>query len=171
MTKVLLDNTAFRDAMGAAVKTLVIDYLRANVIKNNFIDGVAGRVVQGTVDALLAKPAMVDLIDTIVVNVLSGMPLADVQPLVIHAVLTKPALQFAIGMSLGEGIGSLFGDNLVGFLVGQIVGVTTAIQVSLIAGIVRIFTRAGRPFRGRALPRRPLWSVTTGLRLPGSPMR
>ena len=74
------EQPAFREAMAAAVKTLVIDYLQQNVIKNKFLDGIVGQVAAGTVDSLLGRPPVDRLIDTIVVDVLSGMPLADVKP-------------------------------------------------------------------------------------------
>ena len=54
------------------------------------------------------------LIDSVVVDVLKGMPISQATDAVMQAVLRDPMLQTALGTSIGAGIGSLFGDNNVG---------------------------------------------------------
>ena len=139
----LLSNPAVRQAVSTAAKSIVTDLLRTIGIGNGFIDGLAGQVVEVTVDSFLAKPAAKILVDGIAVDVLVGMPLSDATNSVIQAVLRDPALQVALGTSLGEGIGSLFGDNLVGLLIGGAAGITATVVIGIASGLTLLFTGGG----------------------------
>ena len=139
-TDIFLNTPAVQTAVQGAAKTYVTDKLG---IKNKFVDGVAGRVVGGTVDSLLTQPAALDLFNQVIADVLDGMPLKDVNAVVVHAIITEPDLQTAIGMSLGAGIGALFGHNIVGFAIGIATGVVLSITVSVVAGIYKIVSGGG----------------------------
>ncbi len=147
----LLGNPAVQQGMGAATKVAVEDYLKTTFLKNKFIDGLVGQIAGGTVDSLLGQTAVIGLVQTVAVDVLEGMPISEVQPLVVNAVMTTPALQVAIGMSLGAGVGSLFGDNLFGFIVGEMAGIALIVPVSLTVALARIFTLGG--------PAAPVWPL------------
>jgi len=135
----LLKNAAVREAIAAAARTAVIDLLKERGINNGFIDGIAGQVAEGTVDSFLAKPTGEALIDSVIVNVLEGMPLNQVTDTVIQAVLRDPGLQAALGTSIGTGIGSLFGDNIIGLLVGGVAGITATIVIAIASGLTLLF--------------------------------
>jgi hypothetical protein len=135
----IVSNPAVRQAMGAAAQQLIIYMLENLGISNALLDAVAGKVVNGTVTALLAQPATAALLTTIATNVLQGMPISEVTNLVVQAVLNEPGLQGAIGISVGYGIGSLFGDNVVGYMVGFAAGAAATITISIVAGLVRTF--------------------------------
>ncbi len=74
------------------------------------------------------------MIGSLAVDIANGMPASDLTNAVIHAVITSPGLQIAVGMAVGEGIGSLLGDNLVGAVVGGVVGVTATLFVGVASG-------------------------------------
>jgi hypothetical protein len=135
----IVSNSAVRQAMGEAAQQLIIAMLENAGITNGLLDGVVGQVVKGTVTALMAQPAMADLLSTMGIKVLQGMPLSDITSLFVQAVLNEPAMQGAVGISLGYGIGSLFGANIVGDLVGFAAGTAATITISILAGLVRTF--------------------------------
>lgn len=128
-----------RDAIGTAAKEETIAALEGAGIDNKFLDGVAGQFAKGTVEALLEKPAAINLIDTLAVNLILGMPLGDVTEFVTQEVLDEPTLQIALGMSIGAGIGSLFGDNIVGDVIGVAAGLPITLAIGIAAGLVQIY--------------------------------
>ncbi|MGV1089584.1 MAG: hypothetical protein ACOYBX_16535, partial [Mycobacterium sp.] len=54
------------------------------------------------------------------------------------SVLGSPALQFALGAAVGQGIGSLFGDNPVGFIVAQVTGAAASIAIGMASGLAAL---------------------------------
>ncbi|MDY6996934.1 MAG: hypothetical protein SW019_10080 [Actinomycetota bacterium] len=136
--KPLLGNAEFRDAVGDIAETLVTDYLEESVLDNVPLDGAAGQFVRGTLESLLASPAVTNLLSDVAADVLDGTPLEEVTGVVLRAVLTQPNLQIAVGMALGQGIGALFGDNIVGTVVGAVVGFNASIAVVVTAGVAQV---------------------------------
>ncbi len=135
----LLAIPAIRQAVGAIVQEIVIASLKAAGINIGFIDGAAGQVAKGTVEAFLTKRAAIDLIDSVVVDVLTGTPVSDVGTIVFQEVIRKPVLQIALGVSIGQGIGSLFGDNIIGDLIGLVAAVPATLVVGVASGIILIY--------------------------------
>lgn len=60
----------------------------------------------------------------------------------LSSLVWEPSLQWAIGMSLGQGIGSLFGDNIFGDLVGVVTGFNATLLLGIVGGIARFFVPA-----------------------------
>jgi len=160
VVETLLANPDVRAAAGVLAKQVVIAALQQAGIDNQLLDGLAGQVVGGTVDALLLKTAVVGLIDTLAVNVLEGMALSDITTVVVQEVIDTPALQVAVGFSIGQGIGSLFGDNLIGDFIGLAAAIPATLVIGMAAGIAQIYQWLfGRPnlatnlaVTGQALP-------------------
>ena len=128
-----------RQTIGDAAQQEAIAALRRIGIDNRFLDAVAGQVAEGTAEALLAKNAARELIDTIAVKVVLGMPLSDVTGFAAEEVIRSLPLQLAVGFSVGQGIGSLFGDNIIGDVIGLAAAFPATIVVSVTAGIVGFF--------------------------------
>jgi hypothetical protein len=135
----LLGDPVVRDAIGVAAKEVVIAELQQIGINNRFLGAVAGQVVEGTVDALLMKTAVISLIDSVAVDVLTGTPVGDVSTMVFQEVIGSPALQIALGVSIGQGIGSLFGNNLIGDLIGVVAAVPVTLVIGVGSGIVELY--------------------------------
>jgi hypothetical protein len=135
----ILADPVVRGAIGVAAKEAIIAELQQVGINNRFLDGVAGQVVEGTVDALLMKTAVISLIDSVAVDVLTGTPVGDVSTLVFQEVIGSPGLQIALGVSIGQGIGSLFGNNLIGDLIGVVAAVPVTLVIGVASGIIDLY--------------------------------
>jgi hypothetical protein len=135
----ILADAAARSAIAVVVGDEVIAALKKAGINNSFLDKVGGQVAKGAAESLLTRKAGVALIDDLAVKLALGMPLSDVTGFVGDEVLHKPALQFALGLSIGQGIGSLFGDNIFGRLIGTMVGIPTAITISVVSGLLNFY--------------------------------
>ncbi|MGV1006441.1 MAG: beta strand repeat-containing protein [Candidatus Nanopelagicales bacterium] len=145
----LLSYSDVRQALGVVAQEDIIAALQKVGINNRFLDRTIGQVTDGTVESLLVRPAGVNLVDDLVVNILLGMPLSDWRGFTIQEVIDKPQLQIALGMSLGKGIGSLFGDNVIGDLVGLAAGVPATLAIGLTSLTVALFQLIfGRPAYG-----------------------
>ena len=132
----LLGYPNVRQALGVVAQEDVIASLRKGGIDNRFLDRTAGQVADGTVDSLLARPAGVSLVDDLVVSIMLGMPAMDWRSFTTQEVIEKPALQIALGMSIGQGIGSLFGDNIIGGLIGFATGVPVTLAIGVGSAII-----------------------------------
>lgn len=132
----LLGYPNVRQALGVVAQEDVIALLRKSGIDNRFLDRTAGQVADGTVDSLLARPAGVSLVDDLVVSIMLGMPAMDWRSFTTQEVIEKPALQIALGMSIGQGIGSLFGDNIIGGLIGFATGVPVTLAIGVGSAII-----------------------------------
>ncbi|MGB0970988.1 MAG: hypothetical protein ACPGVG_08505 [Mycobacterium sp.] len=136
----ILGNTAIDDALGTAAETLVIDLLKEYGITNEFLDTVAGSFVNATLEALLAQQPVVELIDDVVVDLLTGTPPSDLADVVFKAVLDRPTVQVALGVSIGYGVGALVGnDSLAGTVLRVAAGATAAVVIVVAAGIVNLY--------------------------------
>jgi hypothetical protein len=116
-----------------------VNYLKEAGIDIALLDAAAGQIVNGTVTSLLGKPAFMELLDEMLVRIADGMPMSDLTTVVIQAVLDRPDLQIALGMSLGDGFGSLFGDNIIGAVIGTAAGFTATIAIGMAVGLVRLY--------------------------------
>ena len=130
----VLNTPAVQQAAGAAAQKAVVNLLQGSPLNNKLLESVAGQVAKGTVESLLGKPAAQNLIGSLAVDIANGMPASELTNAVIHAVITSPGLQIAVGMAVGQGIGSLLGDNLIGAAVGGVLGVTATLFVGVASG-------------------------------------
>jgi hypothetical protein len=139
----VLGNTDVVDALGTAARTVVTDLLKEFGITNPFLvllDGVAGLIVSATLEALLAEEPVVQLIDDVVVDILTGTPPSDLANVVIQAILDRPSLQVALGASIGYGIGALAGnDSLGGTVLRVAAGAAATVVIVVAAGIVNLY--------------------------------
>lgn len=131
----LLASPDVRQAIAVAAQQAAVAALEQSAFHIGFLDGIAGQVVKGTVDSFLGRREATELIDSLVVNVLTGMPLSDLTQTALGEIIDKPLLQIALGMSIGAGIGSLFGDNIIGDVIGLTAGLPITLVVGIAAGI------------------------------------
>ncbi len=136
----LLGSTDVLDDIGITARTVTAGLLKELGITNEFVDTLAGWFVGATLEALLTEQPVVQLIDDIVVDVLTGSSLSEIADVAIQAILKQPDLQRAVGMSIGQGIGSIFGENPLGYVIGIAAGATATVVIGVAAGIVNLYT-------------------------------
>jgi len=136
----LLSKTAVREQSGQLAGLLVTTLLSSASISFAPVNAIAGQVTQVAVTSLLGNPAVGHLISDVAVEILGGMPTAEVTNGALQSILRDPALHVALGTAIGDGVGSLFGANLLGFAVGKVVGATATLAIHIAAGIALLFT-------------------------------
>jgi len=83
---------------------------------------------------------VVQLIDDVVVDILTGTPPSDLANVVIQAILDRPSLQVALGASIGYGIGALVGNDTLGGTVLRVAaGAAATVVIVVAAGIINLY--------------------------------
>ena len=134
-----------RRALGQAAAGTVVNLLG---ITNPFLRALVGQVTNGAVLSLLRNIEARDLIGRLGVAFVSGTPTGGLADIAIEAVLSRPLLQSALGIAIGQGIGALFGDNIIGAVVAGVVGVGASVAIAIAIGIINIV----RSFNGFSVP-------------------
>ncbi|MCW1959483.1 MAG: hypothetical protein KIH64_013265 [Mycobacterium sp.] len=135
----ILADPAVLDAVGLLAKEEAIAALASFGIKNKFLGKIAGQVAEGTALSFLTRPVGLGVIDDLVVNLVLGMPLSEVESYLGHEVVYSAKVRWAVGFSVGAGIGSLFGDNIVGRLIGVAAGVPVVVTLGVTTAIERFY--------------------------------
>jgi hypothetical protein len=143
----ILREAEFRQAVARTAGSVVTGLLNEFGINIGFVNNLSYQLTRSTVEALLAGPAVANLVSTAGVGLLNGSPITEVANNIVRAVLTDWPLQLALGMSFGAGVGSLFGDNIFGAVIGDVVGFGSSVVIALAGGITWLFVGGGPVIR------------------------
>lgn len=135
----VLDTADVRQAIGVVVEATTLATLGQTWPNIPFLDNIIARVVRATAEDFLTRPAGQKLVDGLVVDLVLGTPVTEIEAIVVREVVRSPALQIALGFSLGVGIGSLFGDNIFGDIIGFAAGFPATLVVSVAATVIGIY--------------------------------
>ncbi len=139
----VLKAPAVRDVISTVAQGVVNQLIDSTPLNNTALDPVVSQVAKAAVQAFVSNPAAQGLIGDLAGDLLGGTPPADVVQTVIARVVNSPALQIALGQSLGQGFGALLGDNPVAYAVGQLAGIGTALALVLSFGVANLFGLTG----------------------------
>ncbi|MEZ0358896.1 hypothetical protein [Mycobacterium sp. SA01] len=139
----VLKAPAVRDVISTVAQGVVNQLIDSTPLNNTALDPVVSQVAKATVQAFVSNPAAQGLIGDLAGDLLDGTPPADVVQTVISRVVNSPALQIALGQSLGQGFGALLGDNPVAYAVGQLAGIGTALALVFSFGVANLFGLTG----------------------------
>ncbi|WP_431237462.1 hypothetical protein ACQ86B_22335 [Mycolicibacterium aichiense] len=139
----VLKAPAVRDVISTVAQGVVNQLIDSTPLKNTALDPVVSQVAKATVQAFVSNPAAQGLIGDLAGDLLDGTPPADVVQTVVSRVVNSPALQIALGQSLGQGFGALLGDNPVAYAVGQLAGIGTALALVVSFGVANLFGLTG----------------------------